>query len=206
MLPARISDLPQTLADERLVILGHTSQDDGTILLIGPQEPAFWPHFTASAEYQDGTADPLDRWSTRVLTPIAANIDADAIFPFGGAPFHPFFTWAQNSGRFFASPINFLVHDTAGLFASFRGAIKIPEIIGARVVHAPCTACAAPCATACPVDAFANGYDVAACKTHINSPAGQDCLDQGCRARRACPVGQGNRLPAQAAFHMKAFQ
>lgn len=206
MLPARLSDLPKALADEHLVILGHTAQKDGTILLIGPHEPAFWPHFIQCAEYQDGAPDPLDRWSTRIITGVADDIDAEPLFPFGGAPFHPFFTWAQNSGRFFASPINFLVHDTAGLFASFRGALKIPEHIGARPVHAPCTSCEAPCKTACPVDAFAKGYDVAACKSHIYSPAGTDCLQQGCRARRACPVGQGNRLPAQAAFHMKAFQ
>ena len=206
MLPARLSDLPQVLAAEQLIILGHTDLDDGTILLIGPDEPAFWPHFTASPEYQDEAPDPLDRWSTRVLTRIASDADAEPIFPFGGPPFHPFFTWAKASGRFFASPINFLVHDAAGLFASFRGALKIPEIIGARAVHAPCTSCDAPCKTACPVDAFTDGYDVAACKMHINSPAGADCLQQGCRARRACPVGQGNRIPAQAAFHMKAFQ
>jgi len=206
MLPDRLSTLPNTLATERLVILGHTADDDGTILLIGPDEPAFWPHFTQSAEYSDGAPDPLDRWSTRVLTRVANDIAAEPIFPFRGPPFHPFFTWAMASGRFTASPINFLVHDTVGLFASFRGALKIPEKQDAQRVHSPCTTCAQPCATACPVDAFADGYDVAACKAHINSPAGADCLTKGCLARRACPVGQGHRLPAQAAFHMKAFQ
>jgi len=92
MLPARLSDLPKALADEHLVILGHTAQKDGTILLIGPHEPAFWPHFIQCAEYQDGAPDPLDRWSTRIITGVADDIDAEPLFPFGGAPFHPFFS------------------------------------------------------------------------------------------------------------------
>jgi hypothetical protein len=57
------------------------------------------------------------------------------------------------------------------------------------------------------VGAFATeGYDAAACAGHVAAPAGADCLELGCRARRACPVGPERQYdPAQARFHMAAF-
>ena len=201
------------LASHHLQILGHcatTPTDglgDGTILLVGPKEPEFWAHFSVSPEITDTAPDPLDRWSQRVLTEIAQRTGSLALFPFGGPPYRPFQSWAERTGRFWASPIGFLVHDTGGLFASFRGALLLPETIApAQAKDRPCDACAQPCRSACPVGAFENGYDVAACKAHLASPEGADCMNLGCRARRACPVGQGNRVAAQANFHMEAFR
>lgn len=178
-----------------------------TMVLIGPDEPQFWGHFSTSPEYEDGTPDPLDRWSKRVLDDVSDQFDAEALYPFGGPPFHPFYTWALETGRFWASPIQFLVHDTVGLFVSFRGAILLPQPFGADQPRtSPCQSCdAKPCMTACPVHAFADGYDVDACKGHLTSLAGAPCMSNGCAARRACPIGQGNRPPAQAAFHMESF-
>ena len=73
-----------------LAIMGgfHPALDENfgqTILLFGPQQPDFWPAFSASPEYTDGATDPLDRWSTRVITALAADLGARALFPFGGA-------------------------------------------------------------------------------------------------------------------------
>ena len=201
-----LTPLKHAVAAHHLIPLGHCAHPEGTLVLIGPDEPGFWDHFTKSPEYTDGDLDPLDRWSRRVLDQVSTDLQAKALFPFGGPPYHPFFTWALDTGRFFASPIGFLVHDTRGLFASFRGAILLPDTIPSAKEANPCPTCAAPCKSACPVGAFDDGYDVAACKSHINSAAGADCIAQGCRARRACPVFQGNRIPAQAAHHMKAFQ
>ncbi|PJI93161.1 hypothetical protein BC777_2031 [Yoonia maricola] len=197
--------IDRLLAPVGLRTLGDCPDGDHTISLIGPDEPMFWSIFRGSPEYRDGAPDPLDRWSARVLTAIAEDLNAEALFPFGGPPYAPFFTWAKQTGRFWASPIDFLVHDEAGLFVSFRGAIRwrTPPRLG--TAQQPCLTCAQPCATACPVGAFDDGYDVAACKSHIASDAGIDCRSRGCLARRACPVGQGTRLPAQAAFHMEAF-
>ncbi|WP_342069712.1 ferredoxin [Yoonia algicola] len=203
--PGIAADLDALLAPQGLRQLGDCPDGNGTITLIGPDEPAFWPIFTTSAEYSDGQPDPMDRWSTRVIGELAVTLDAEPLFPFGGPPYAPFFTWAKQTGRFWASPIGFLVHDDTGLFTSFRGALrrKRSAVIGAN--PQPCLTCAKPCATACPVGAFNDGYDVAACKAHVASPAGTSCRTHGCLARRACPVGQGTRLPAQAAFHMEAF-
>lgn len=99
------------------------------------------------------------------------------------------------------------MHEAAGLFVSYRGAIWVPEVIPQVAYTQPCDACAAPCVSACPVGAFAaGGYDVAACKGHVSSPQGVACKTTGCAARRACPVGANRRLPVQSAFHMEAFQ
>ena len=198
--------LTARLAALGLRALGDCPDGDTTITLIGPDEPQFWPIFKTSTEFKDGLPDPLDRWSRRVIGAVAADLDAEPLFPFGGPPYAPFFTWAKASGRFWASPIGFLVHDDAGLFVSFRGAIRRPHTSIAAPSAQPCVSCSAqPCATACPVGAFDDGYDVTACKAHVASNAGKDCRTGGCLARRACPVGKGARLPAQAAFHMEAF-
>lgn len=179
-----------------------------TLVLLGPDEPAFWLAFTQSPEYLDGTPAPMDRWSVRVIGDLAETLGAQAFFPFGGPPHAPFFRWAVQSGRAWPSPINLLVHDKAGLFVSYRGALGLTSKLALpKPPSPPCTTCARPCTTACPVDAFVNGsYDVPACKAHLATSAGQDCLRQGCAARRACPVSQQfGRLPQQSEFHMRAF-
>ncbi|WP_420568410.1 ferredoxin [Thalassovita sp.] len=180
-----------------------------TLILLGPDEPAFWPAFTQSPEYQDGQPDPMDRWSTRVIGDLAAELGAQPLFPFGGPPWHPFIQWAKDSGRAWASPINLLVHDDAGLFASYRGALGFGHRIALppAPAQAPCADCSAPCRTTCPVNALGpQGYDVPACKTFLRGPNGQECMTNGCAARRACPLSRSyGRLSEQSAFHMRAF-
>lgn len=180
-----------------------------TLVLLGPKEPGFWAHFTESEEAQDGRADPLDRWSQRVIENLAKRLNAKAFFPFGGPPWQPFVRWAQASGRAHVSPVGLLIHDQAGLMVSYRGALgfearmDLPE-----TGPSPCYSCEnKPCLTACPVDAFAgDGYDVAGCKTDLER-AGNDCLSRGCAVRRACPVSQKyGRREAQSSFHMAAFR
>ena len=49
-------------------------------------------------------------------------------------------------------------------------------------------------------------FDLDACVGHVPSAAGTDCRENGCLARRACPIGPEFRYPpAQARFHMSAF-
>lgn len=202
---------------QHLTILGgfHPDANDNapdgtkTLMLLGPLEPGFWPALTASAEYTDGTPDPIDRWSTRVITDLAKETGGQALFPFGGPPYLPFFSWALRTGRVHASPIQLLVHDTAGLLVSFRGALALPARIALPAPpDSPCATCTdQPCRTACPVAALDGAaYDVPACKGHLRRPEGAPCMSQGCAARCACPVSQRYpRLPAQSAFHMGYF-
>ncbi len=205
------------LAAERLAVLGgfHPTPDDdlppgtGTLLLIGPDGPGFWSHFAAAPEATDGQPDPMDRWSARVIGRIASDIGATALFPFGGPPHRPFYTWALRTGRCHPSPVALLVHDEAGLFVSFRGALALSEWLDLPPAPLnPCDTCIdRPCLAACPVGALTGAdYDLPACHAYLESAAGQDCMAAGCAVRRACPVSaRHGRLPAQSAFHMRNF-
>lgn len=208
--------IERALARECLTVLGgfHPGPGDGapegcaTLLMVGPDEPAFWPHFTASPECGDGAPDPLDRWSVRVLSDVADRCGAAALFPFGGPPWHPFIGWALTTRRAWVSPVGLLVHDVAGLFVSFRGALAVPRQLELPPPpRNPCDSCAErPCTTACPPAALTPaGYDVPACRAFLDAAAGASCLSRGCAVRRACPVGADRRTAAQSAFHMKAF-
>jgi hypothetical protein len=180
-----------------------------TLVLVGPRSPGFWPAFEASREWQDSLPDPMDRWSQRVLDRVAGDKNGVALFPFGGPPFLPFHSWAFRTGRVHSSPVQLLVHDTEGLMVSFRGALALPQHLDLPAARPnPCLTCTRqPCRTACPVSALGESYDVPACKSFLDKPAGSDCMEAGCAARRACPVSQ--RVPRQAdhsAYHMKVFK
>lgn len=168
-----------------------------------------WPVFTAAPEYSDGLADPLDRWSKRVIGGMAETFGGEAVFPSDGPPYAPFIAWAKETGRFWNSPTGMLVHDVAGLMISIRGALVLPgQGVAVAAAVSPCEGCAAPCVEACPVGALSADapYDVPACKAYLASPQEADCMGGGCLVRRACPVSEAfERDPAQSAFHMRAF-
>lgn len=184
-----------------------------TLILVGNAGPAMWRRFSLAPEYS-AVADPLNRWSERVINGIAERLGAGALYPFGGPPYHPFIAWAKRAECVRESPLGLLVHPEYGLWHAYRGALLFPMalVLPARENRPiPCDACRdKPCLTACPVDAFrpwdAQGYDVAACAAHIGAPDGASCLGGGCLARHACPVGAGYAYgPSQARFHMEAF-
>ncbi|MBL9054190.1 MAG: ferredoxin [Tabrizicola sp.] len=209
------------LAEDRLAVLGGFAVAEGeagfppgtqTLLLLGPREPGFWPHLKAQpewAQYQsEGTPDPVDRWSRRVIGRIACDLGAKALFPFGGPPYHPFYQWALRSGRVWDSPVRLLVHAGQGLMVSFRGALALKEAVEVPApLPRPCETCAAPCLTACPTGALTGaGYDVPGCHRYLDGPEGRGCLTGGCLVRRACPLSQTYaRLPEQSAYHMGQF-
>ncbi len=179
-----------------------------TLILVGNAGPDMWRAFSAAGV---GGANPLDDWTRRVLNGIAADLGAAALFPFDGPPWLPFQRWARRGDDVHPSPTGPLIHPVYGLWHAYRGALAFARAFDLPAVPsrpAPCDACAdRPCLSACPVHALAPGaYDVAACAGHVAGPGGADCLDTGCRARAACPVGAGYRhAPAQARFHMTAF-
>ena len=191
----------------------HASDDDGcapgTMVLLSPLEPGFWAHVQAEPEFTDDAPDPLDRWSARVITTLAELTGGAAHFPFGGPPYAPFIRWATRTGRAWPSPVGMLVHDTAGLLISIRGAILLPDLLDLppTAPQSPCETCARPCLSACPVGALGpHPYDVPACHAFLDTTAGADCLTRGCLVRRACPVSQGfGRDTAQTAHHMRYF-
>lgn len=189
---------------------GAKAVEAGTLVLLGAG-PAFWTTFTEAPEWTDGAADPVDRWSMRVIGGLAKDFGATAYFPFGGPPYAPFIDWALKSGRAFSSPTGMLVHDTVGLMISYRGALHFAHslAIPAASAASPCAGCAdTPCLGACPVGALGGAapYDVPRCHEFLDSPAGQSCMMQGCAVRRACPISRGaGRRPEQSALHMRSF-
>lgn len=195
---------------EHLDVMGGIDEAGGTVILLGPGA-GFWSYFKSAPEMQDDDPNPVDRWSLRVVTRLAGTLGAEALFPFTGPPYQPFLRWAIDSGRAWQSPAGMLVHDTCGLMVSYRGALRFerPIALPPRPPASPCATCdAQPCMSACPVDALsaARGYDVAACHAFLDTAEGTDCLTQGCKARRACPVSQRfDRDPAQSALHMRSF-
>lgn len=208
---SRLPALLEAAARECLLLAGVAPLEpqDGaparyrSVALLAPQEPDFWAAFSASPERSDGRPHPLDRWSRRVVGGIACALGTEAAFPFAGPPWAPFTAWARRSGRAWESPVGLLVHDEAGLWISFRGAVLLEEEAPVATSVRPCDGCPAPCLSACPVEALGPaGYDLDRCHALLDS--GADCR-QGCRVRRACPIGAGRRTTAQSEFHMRAF-
>ncbi len=210
----KLEAITKAVQREALDIFGycHTRNEDGlgegTILLLGPMEPGFWSHVRTVPEFSDADANPLDRWSERILTEIANKLGARALFPFG-VPARPFIGWAIRSGRAWISPVGMLVHDQAGLLVSFRGALFVDELLPESVLEArPCDRCEdQPCLSACPVSALSSeGYELEPCHEFLNTADGKACMSYGCQVRRSCPVSQSYpRDPAQSEFHMAAF-
>ncbi|MBL8701648.1 MAG: hypothetical protein JNK67_24925 [Alphaproteobacteria bacterium] len=193
---------------------GVPSLPDGgrvaTLLMLGNAGPAMWARFAASAESR-ATPSPLDLWTRRVVAEIADAVGAYPLFPFGGPPYLPFQRWAQRAESVHVSPLKLLIHPEFGLWHAYRGALGFAERLAlppAAPRESPCATCRdRPCLEACPVGAFDDqGYDATRCVNHVRSMVGTACRDDGCQARRACPVGADYRYePAQARFHMHAF-
>jgi hypothetical protein len=191
----------------------------GTVVLLGFTGGEQWSAFQESEEMRDGLPHPLDRWSRRVIGRLASELGAADFYPSGSPSSLPSFQRLARRGEpVYPSPIGLLIHETYGLWHAYRGGLLLREKIPLSPAssyqgsltrqESPCERCRdRSCQTACPVHAFKEGsFDVDACTSHVLSTAGADCRENGCLARRACPVGAEFRYaPQQARFHMSAF-
>jgi hypothetical protein len=215
-LPARtmLDELAAALAPHGLILRGGfhpvatdgLPADGGTLLMVGNAGGAMWQAFSRE---RDAAKNPLDRWTKRVVDPIATRFSALALYSFG-EPHSPFQRWAQRAEAVHPSPLGILIHPQFGLWHAWRAALLFDdrlELPPRRDEPSPCESCREkPCLSACPVGAFTiAGYDVAACAAHIVTHDAT-CLDAGCHARNACPIGESFRYPPeQIRFHMAAF-
>ena len=184
------------------------------LFLIGNAGAAMWRAFEP---FIDGEANPLDRWTRRVVDPVADLAEVRVVYPFDQPP-PPIQRWAMRAERLRPSPLGILIHPQYGLWHAYRAVLVIQDNVEPEhealestreetPAH-PCDSCAEkPCLTACPVGAFSTGgYDVPACAEYLAGIEGGSCLRGGCQARNACPVGREWRYgDAQIAFHMAAF-
>lgn len=205
--------LRRRLGKHGLTIIGAFEPDPGeigearSVVLVGNAGSAMWHRLDPRPS--DPSCHGIDIWTRKVLEPIASDCGASVVFPFEGPPYHPFVSWAFQTGRCFKSPLGMAIHDTHGLWFALRGALLFKDELDLPAVRAesPCESCSdKPCLSACPVDAFAGGgYDHITCRAHVGKRP-NDCSDAGCLARRACPVGRDFTYePAHAAYHMKSF-
>jgi hypothetical protein len=181
----------------------------GTLVLIGNAGSRLWDAF---APEQPDDANPLDRWTKSRLDPLAREFGARVIYCFEGPPYWPFLRWARRAEDLPVSPLGLLVDPVHGLWHAYRAAFLFSEkwpLPASAPVTNPCLACnGKPCLDACPAAAFSeDGYDVPACIGVLRGSDGTACMERGCAARRACPIGRDSTYePAHAAFHMRAFR
>ncbi len=186
------------------------------VLLVGNIGGSLWPAFSRwrEGEGPDAPADPLDCWSKAVLLPVARGVGATAFFP-SDPPWQPFQQWAMRAEGMRPSPLGILIHPRYGLWHGYRGALAFAEVPegmeedGESGAPHPCDHCVEkPCLSACPAGAILpEGFQYHPCRSFLASPEGQLCLDGGCVARDACPVGREHRYPPeQIRFHMAALK
>ncbi len=187
-------------------------------LMIVNAGKAMWSAFRQSEEWNDSRNNPLDRWSERVILECAKGLGAELRLP-SQKPFLPFQQWAGDAGKLEQSPLGVLMHPEYGLWFGLRGAIVFPLNVSIQLVESLiqqgndggefCKKCVKkPCLTHCPVNAFSIGQlDVDACFSHLDSGKFPKCMDKGCRARAACPVGTKHHYETeQLHFHMKSYR
>jgi ferredoxin-like protein FixX len=181
------------------------------VILIGNVGPDMFRRFARAGGGRAVSSETayMDEWTRAVVEPLVADLDAKAVFPFD-VPHQPFLSWARRGGAGHVSPLGLNIHRAYGLWHAYRAALLFPVEFDLPRVSAgphPCETCLLkPCLSACPVSAFdGKSYDVEACGVHVN--AGDNaCMDGGCLARLACPIGvQYQYAKPQAQFHMKAF-
>lgn len=230
MAPSR-SELARTLAADGLRVRGGFApgaadglpplpdgQAPAVVWMVGQVGSEAWPHFSGSSFFRDRLPDPMDRWSKSIGDALACDLRGIAIYPSDGPPWFPFQQWAQRAEPVRASPLMLMIHPEFGLWHAYRFALVLPGVVAqdlaanaawGSVPPDICQRCdGQPCLTTCPVQAFSvAGYHVDACASHLRQPDGQPCMESGCQARLACPMGAGYRyVPQHAAFHMAAFR
>jgi len=219
-----LAELTEALARHGLRVRGGFATDGATdadllgaapwartLVLVGNAGSELWDQSGAEIAALDDP-DPLDRWTRKVIEPIASSVDGRALFPFEGPPYWPFQRWAERAEGVRSSPIGIQIHPEFGLWHAYRAAILLRGTIALpqREQAHPCDTCVErPCLTHCPVNAFSPaGYEVDRCVDHVvalQNEAGS-CSEVGCLARLACPVGTAWRYrPEHARFHMRAF-
>jgi len=199
------------LAPSGILPLGWFRTEEGRAsLLLGNIGGSLWPAFTESGYPDDGRPDPMNRWTEKIVSEITAELRCEPRYPFGD-PVWPFQRYAKQATGMQPSPLGILIHQEHGLWVALRASLVFGEDIEippTPTVEHPCESCEdKPCLSTCPVSAFSpDGYAVDRCRAHLASGEGSACLDGGCLARRACPVGAKFAYElAQQRFHMTAF-
>jgi epoxyqueuosine reductase QueG len=185
-------------------------------LIVGSGGPYFFERFLAAPEAGDGAANPLDRFTARIVAGLAEEAlaplgVAHAVhFPFlqiasaGRAPIIPFQRLGRAAGLGGPGPLGLQIHPDYGPWWAYRALIVIDrELAPLPPPGDGCADCPAPCVAACPAGAVRRaGFDVPSC--HARRLSAEPCR-LSCAARIACVRGPQHRYSdRQLAFHMAA--
>ena len=233
LFPIDLKDLDRKIAAIGLKRMGvfrfgeeHLRKGDQQLLgrtgvLIGNTGPDMWSEFSLSPEYADGGMDPMNRWTKRVLETLAQGLCETCIFPFD-EPYWPFQRFLSSAAGLKPSPLGLYMHPEYGLWHALRGVLVFSsdeyELLShfnaedensEGMIQHPCDSCDhKPCLSACPVDAFTgSALNVDPCFAHLDSKNDPACMEIGCRARHACPIGTQHRYTnEQIRFHMRSYR
>jgi epoxyqueuosine reductase len=179
-------------------------------LIVGSGGRPFFDLFAGAPEAGDGAADPLDRYTARVIGQVAHQVLAPLAvahavhFPFGARPLIPFQRLGRAAGLGGPGPLGLQIHPRFGPWWAYRALVVVDRPPPPAAPPGDgCAGCDAPCVAACPARAVARaGFDVAAC--HARRLAAEPCR-LSCAARIACVRGPEHRYrDAELAFHMRA--
>jgi ferredoxin len=223
-MPTTLADIERAVDPLGMIVRGgfHPMPDDAvpgaepgeaTLILIGNAGSTMWDAFDRAwpAARRAHERHPLNTWTREVIAPIAASFGGRALYPSDGPPYLPFQRWAAKAEGLRRSPLGTLLHPVYGQWHAYRAALVVGYNIAIALPQPTPDSCAdcqaKPCLSSCPVNAFQiQGYDVPACADHLAGRAGGDCMERGCLARRACPVGRGHVYSSpHARFHMGKF-
>ena len=189
---------------QHLTIFGILAGSTGSIILLAPHEPSYWPAICYNPEWQDRMPDPVDWWSHRIIERVAQVTGSKPHFPFGAQP-APFLKWALASDRAWQSPVEMAVQAEAGLLVSCRGALGLNHSIQASRRESPCPNCTKPCMTACPVGTLIGGdYDLDTCWGYMRADLEPRCFSARYLVRRACLIRTLHPpIAKHSAYHMQ---
>lgn len=177
-----------------------------TAVVLGAGGRAFFTAFRRSPEAAQAT-DPVDAYTRRVGTALAAELDGRAVFAFEtrGGGYADFVALGREAGLGAPSRLGLLLHPEYGPWISLRAVVLTPWALGESARLAgfdPCNGCPAPCAAACHGLALQRErFDAADCG--ITRQRDASCRSR-CDARRACVLGPEHRYSETAEAHHMA--
>jgi hypothetical protein len=208
---ASYKDIDALLEPYGLCLRGGLLKGEETYLLVGNVGSKIWKRF--GLQFDDWVEpNPLDHWTKKTVDALALKYGARAIYPFDGPKYPPFQEWARRADMVYPSPIGPLIHPEYGLWHAYRAALvftgTITDIPKVPATDSPCDKCSSkPCLSSCPVDAFKDdSFNFAGCMDYLNENLEGTCMDKGCMARQACPVGKEYAYEREhGRFHMERF-
>jgi epoxyqueuosine reductase len=169
----------------------HVLEGCRSVIVVGSSGSALWDEVMRRHQQGQRPSDPIDAVVRQALQPhLHRSTNRTWIRCANDAHrFVDFRKLALGAGLGWPSRLGLVLHPEAGVWWGLRAACFTTEQLPLSQPlpgEGPCASCAAPCVTACPVDALTPRYDVQRCADWQRD---QPTCEGGCLARSACPHG-----------------